>query len=313
MKISVVSTVFNEERNISEFLDSVIKQSQKPDEFIIVDGGSKDSTYKILKKYSEKHKWIRAFQKKGANISEGRNLAIEKSKGDIIFTSDSSTRFEKDWIKKISKGFDENTDVVFGKWRIEPHNLVERFLVSRTPNWKNIDPDTFIPSNRQVAFRKKVWKSVGGFPEHIRRADDNWLHLNAHSKGFSYKFVEDAEVVWILERDLKGMVRLAFQDSKTEGFAGIFTERKIYLWEVLLLIVGADLLFLGLAKDLRFFAYPAIIGLIGLFILGGILPLKKAKDWKILIVGPLFFVMLYFSHVLGLIAGLIQRTYKEKE
>ena len=313
MRISLISTVLNEEKNIKKFLDSIISQTKKPDEIIIVDGGSKDKTYEILKEYSKKYKWIKVYQKKGFNISQGRNYAVKKSKGDIIFTSDSSTKFEKDWNKKILKGFEKSADVVFGRWHVEPQNIIEKFLVSRIPEWDKIDPDRFIPSNRQVAFKRKVWEKVGGFPEHLKRADDNWFHLKAHSLGFKYYFVRDADVSWILNRNLKNMLKLAFQDSKTEGFSFIFTERKIYIAEIFLLFLGLAIILLGIFVDLTILIYSIIAGWIVSIIIGGYLPYTKTKDIRIFFVGPFLTILLYFAHVFGVLTGIIQRMYKKTE
>lgn len=313
MKVSIISTVFNEEKNIRNFLDSMMNQTRNPDEVIIVDGGSKDKTYEILKEYSKKYKFIKVYQKKGFNISQGRNYAIEKSKGGIIFTSDSSTRFERDWIKKILNGFHKEVDVVFGRWRIEPHNIIERFLISRMPNWENINPDRFIPSNRHVAFRRDVWKKVGGYPEHLKRADDNWFHLRAHKLGFKYKFVKEAEVIWLLERNLRTMIRLAFEDSKTEGFSLMFIKRPIYTLEMLVLILSLGILFLGIVYDSRILSYFIGIGVIASIFLGGIKTAVKARSLSLIFVGPFLFVFLYFSHVFGVLMGIIQRMYKKTE
>lgn len=309
MKVSLISTVLNEEKNIEKFIDSIVKQTRKPDEIIIVDGGSKDKTYSILKKYSKKG--VKVFQKKG-NISQGRNYAIEKSKGDIIFTSDSSTRFSKDYVEKMLKGFDKDADIVLGRWDIEPSNIIERFLVSRTPNWDKVDPEKTIPSNRHVAFRKEVWEKVGGFPEHLRRADDNWFHLRAHELGFKYVFVKEAKVIWLLERNLKGMLKLGFEDSKTEGFSSMFIKRKIYVMELLVLIVGLNLLVIGIFNPKILF-YSFIGGILLALLLGGILTLVKTKDPVMIIIGPFLYILLYFTHVFGLISGIFQSFYKESE
>ena len=313
MKTSLISPVLNEEKNIKKFLDSILKQTTKPDEVLIIDGGSKDKTYEILEEYSRKYKWIKAYKKIGFNISQGRNYTIKKSKGDVIFTGDSSTKFEKDWIKKILKGFEKNADVVFGIWSIEPSNIVEEFLVSRTPDWNKINPKEFIPSNRQVAFKKEVWKKVGGFPEHLKRADDNWFHLRAHKLGFKYHFVKDAKVSWILERNLRRMLKLAFLDSKTEGFSFMFIERRIYILEFLLLLLGINIILLGIFINLDILIYSIILGITFSIFIGGCIPYTKFKDIKLFFVGPFLTVLLYFAHVFGVLTGIFQRAYKKIE
>lgn len=313
MKISMISTVRNEKRNIRKFVDSVIKQTKKPDEFIIVDGGSKDETYEILKEYSKKYSWIKAYQLKGANIATGRNFAIERSQGDIIFTSDCSTIFERDWIKKISRGFDEKTDVVFGTYYVKPKTIIEKFLVSRLPNWNNINTNKFLTSNRHTAFKRNVWKKVGGFPEHIKRADDNWFHEKAHKLGFRYKFIKNAGVEWLLDRTLKITLRLAFLDSKTEGFTFMFLRRKIHFAELSLLILGIALILLGVFVNINILFCSIIVGLIFWILVAGIGTWIKTKSPVVGLVGLFLMPLLYFAHVFGIITGMIQRSYKNLE
>lgn len=312
-KVSLICTVFNEERNIKQFLDSIISQTVKPKEVIIVDGGSKDKTFKILKEYSKKYSWITVYQVKGASIAEGRNFAIERAKGEIIFTSDSSTYFEKDWIKKILKGFNKGADVVFGKYHSNPKTLIERFLVSRLPAWEKVDEKKFIPSNRHVAFRKEVWERVGKFPPHIKRADDNWFHSLAHKQGFKYKFVKEAQVFWLFDRNLKNMIRLAFLDSKSEGFTNLFLERKIYLAEIALLFLGLVFFIFGIFLNWKIFVYPLVLGVILFSFFTFFSVYKKTKNLLVSIVGIPLMIILYFSHVTGVLTGMVQRVYKKKE
>jgi glycosyltransferase involved in cell wall biosynthesis len=314
MKVSVISTIKNEEKNIAVFLESLLKQTRMPEEIIIVDGGSYDNTYEILKEYSKKYPQIKVYRLEGANIAKGRNYAIDKSKGEIIFTADSSTYFEKNWVKKIMKGFEQGADVVFGKYLIKKtDNLIEIFLISRLPCWKKIDATTFMPSNRNSAFRKTVWKSVGGFPEHIKRADDNWFHSRAHRLGFKYKFIPKAKVYWQLERNLKSMLKLAYLDSKSEGFSGLFKERKIYFVELLLLFIGIGILIFSLIYSLKILLIS--ISLLILLLIFALTPYlnRKIKNIKISFIGAFLFLLLYFAHTLGLIAGIIQKRYKKNE
>ena len=313
-KISVISTVLNEEFGIRKFLDSIIAQTKKPNEVVIVDGGSKDNTFDILKEYSKKYNWIKAFQEKGANIAKGRNIAIRKSKGEIIFTSDSSTIFEEKWIEKIAREFKNDIDVVFGTYYTSPQGIIERFLSSRLPDWNKIDPEKFIPSNRNVAFRRIVWEKIGGFPENLRRADDNWFHDKAHEKRFNYFFVKDAQVQWIFNRNFRQMLKLAFLDSKTEGFSSLFLKRKIYLVEILLMVIFIFILEgIIFSGKINLLLPLLIIILIFSAIIGGYMGYRKTEDEVAALGGSFLIIPLYLAHVSGVITGMIQKIYKKNE
>lgn len=91
--ISVVIPTYNRADWISEAVDSVLGQTFKDLELIIIDDGSKDSTDKVLKKYGSK---IRYFYQENAGLSDARNKGILASQGDYIaFLDSDDVWFEK--------------------------------------------------------------------------------------------------------------------------------------------------------------------------------------------------------------------------
>ena len=81
-KVSVIMPVFNCERYISEAINSVLEQTYKNVELIIVDDGSSDRSLEIAKKYeSEK---VKVFTQPHGGAPRARNFAFEKSTGDYI-------------------------------------------------------------------------------------------------------------------------------------------------------------------------------------------------------------------------------------
>ncbi len=108
MKISFITTIFNEAETIEKFLDSLITQSRLPDEIIIVDGKSTDKTVERIKNFEQKFRRKKiAFHlviKKG-NRSVGRNEAIKKATGEIIVCSDAGNILNRRWVDKITRPF----------------------------------------------------------------------------------------------------------------------------------------------------------------------------------------------------------------
>ena len=119
MEVSLICTVWNEEKNIGELMDSIKNQSVQPDEFVIVDGGSTDNTLKILENYKKKYPILKIIKAK-CNISEGRNIAIKHARGKIIIGADGGgCIYHKDWIKNMLKGF--NGQLGFGRTMAYPN------------------------------------------------------------------------------------------------------------------------------------------------------------------------------------------------
>src|SRR3989304_5681633 len=101
MKLSVCITVLNAEGLIAPLLQSILSQSKKPNEIVIVDGGSKDNTVEIIKHFQKKNKSIRLLLEKCLR-ARGRNLAVEISNNDIIAMTDAGCIAQKDWLEKIT-------------------------------------------------------------------------------------------------------------------------------------------------------------------------------------------------------------------
>jgi len=97
MKISAIVCAKNEEGYIENCLKCLKKQTLKP-EIIVVDGHSKDNTFKIAKKYADK---VVKDNKRG--IADARNIGWKVAKGDIIAYCDADTLPPRDWIEKISE------------------------------------------------------------------------------------------------------------------------------------------------------------------------------------------------------------------
>ncbi len=111
MKISFVTTVLNEENTINLLLESLVAQTKNPDEIIIVDGGSTDRTIDIIQKAKTKNQKLKSKLKiiqKVGNRSVGRNEGIKKATGNIIVISDAGCVLDRDWIKEITKPFNDN-------------------------------------------------------------------------------------------------------------------------------------------------------------------------------------------------------------
>ena len=192
MKISLITTVLNEENAIGFFLESVSKQTVSPDELIIVDAGSKDATVSSMKRIK-----TRVIVKKG-NRSAGRNIAIKNSSGDIIAVSDAGCILDKNWLKNITKPFEnKDVDVVAGFYKPRTGSIFEECLATYTCVMPDkVDPKNFLPSSRSVAFRREAFKKVRGYPENLNTCEDLVFDKKLKKAGFKFQFAKKAIVYW---------------------------------------------------------------------------------------------------------------------
>lgn len=219
MKIGFITTVLNEGRTIELLLDSIISQTKKPDEVIIVDGGSSDNTLELIKKHKiNKLLNVKVFSKSG-NISKCRNFAVRKSACDIIAISDAGCVLDKNWLKHITSPFkDKVVDVVAGFYKGLPKTNFERSLVPFVlvmPDKAKVD---FLPASRSMAIRKKAFENVGGFSEKLDQGEDYDLAKRLKKRRVKIVFEKKAVVGWIPRSNIisafKMFYKYAFGDIK---------------------------------------------------------------------------------------------------
>ena len=117
-KISIVMPVYNVERYLRMCLDSILNQTFKDFEIIIVNDGSTDGSLSILKEYEQNYKdLIQVYTTENKGVSHARNYGIERAKGEYLLFVDSDDFLEPDMCEKLyEKASRDNNDIVICKY-----------------------------------------------------------------------------------------------------------------------------------------------------------------------------------------------------
>lgn len=108
LKVSVIVPVYNVERYLEECLDSLARQSLRECEFICVDDGSEDSSYRIIETYVERDKRFKLIRQENKGQAEARNTGVRNAKGKYITFLDSDDFFNhKDTLKELYQKAEE--------------------------------------------------------------------------------------------------------------------------------------------------------------------------------------------------------------
>jgi len=235
MSVSVICTVKNEEETIGEFLKSLLSQSKKPDEIVIVDGCSSDNTVDIIESFRVNNTHIKLIVDESAhqNIARGRNIAIDRSQSDVVAVTDAGCRLHRDWLKNLIEPLETDTsiDVVAGYYKPLARNEFEQIVAELTfPSLEKILEKTekFLPSSRSIAFRKKCWRKVGGYPEHLYTAEDTLFDLMLKRVGCKFFFAQDAIVYWRVRPDLRSLFKQYYLYAVGDGEASLFLKSYLY-------------------------------------------------------------------------------------
>ncbi|MCP4592614.1 MAG: glycosyltransferase [bacterium] len=206
----MVTTVLNEATGCSVLLDSLADQTRTPDEIIVVDGGSTDGTLAILHAAAERDERILVIEAPGANIGQGRNLGARAAAGDVIVSTDTGCRLDSGWVEAIVRPFedDPNIEFVAGSYRIDAHTWFEEVVGAATMRGvlEPIDPESFNPSCRSMAYTKALWERAGGLPEWTP-IDDNLFNAKLRRMAVARSFASDAVVFWRPRSTLGGVYR----------------------------------------------------------------------------------------------------------
>ena len=106
--ISVIIPVYKVEKYLKRCIDSVINQTYKNLEIILVDDGSPDNCPKICDDYSKKDKRIKVIHKKNGGVSAARNKGLKLSNGDYIVFVDSDDWLEYNFVEEMLTNLRKN-------------------------------------------------------------------------------------------------------------------------------------------------------------------------------------------------------------
>jgi glycosyltransferase involved in cell wall biosynthesis len=205
-KISIIVPTLNEEKNISNLLLSLKKQSFKDFETIIVDGGSSDNTVRKARKFG-----AITIVKPGLKEFPSRNEGVKIARGEILlFTGADVVMLEKT-LETIINEFEKNEIdglCAFGRIRDAPFwGKIEYYLhYSLLRSWIKISRD-FHGSTNFMALRREEFNKTGGFKSRID-ADGNLLNSFANNR--KVEFLNGTKYFFVSGRRMKKMGFFSF-------------------------------------------------------------------------------------------------------
>lgn len=111
-KISIIVPVYNCEKYISNCINSILEQSFKDFELILVDDGSSDRSFEICESFAKKDNRVRAIHQPNSGVSRARNRGLDEAKGEYIGFVDGDDCVDKEMYERLYKNLaDNNADI----------------------------------------------------------------------------------------------------------------------------------------------------------------------------------------------------------
>ena len=182
-KVSILITTLNNEQTIGECLRSIFELNYPKEllEVIVVDGGSNDSTIKIVQNYPAK------IIVKQLNAPAAYNYAINHAESEFIGIIDADAKVEKEWLNKLITHL-KNTEVAGVSGTIETWNregLLPRCIgYDLKYRYSRIKGEANRIATMNLLLKKSIIKEVGGFNENLPTQYDTDLGVRITSKGY---------------------------------------------------------------------------------------------------------------------------------
>lgn len=110
MKFSIIIPVYNVEKYIKRCLESLINQTYKDYEIIIVNDGSKDNSQEIIDSYKGKIENCKVYVKENGGLSDARNYGINFATGDYLFFLDSDDYIDMNLLEMVRKNIEDGNE-----------------------------------------------------------------------------------------------------------------------------------------------------------------------------------------------------------
>lgn len=183
-KVSIIIPVYNVEKYMRCCLDSVIEQSYKNLEIILIDDGSTDSSGEICDQYKAKDERFKVIHQKNAGLPNARNVGIENITGHLTMFIDSDDWIDKDCVEKCVKEFILN-------------DKIECILFPYIREFENISkPVYFLGKRKKIFMDNNVKKYIhrrlfGPINEELKKPDSMNDLNTAWGKMYLSRFIED--------------------------------------------------------------------------------------------------------------------------
>lgn len=237
--VTVISTVLNEEASVGALLDTLRRQGGRDDEIVVVDGGSHDATPDIVTEVAGEDARVRFVSAPGANIAEGRNLAVRHATHGVIVSTDGGCRHDDDWLDAMAAPFADLAPpgLVLGMYLPVSETPFDRAMtVSHYPvpeeaghpsllsrlysRLFGLRYDPTLPTGRTMAFSVDAWESAGGYPENLYAAEDVTFGRAVDAAGFRCVLTTDARVHWRHRPDARATAKMFYVYGVGDGRSG---------------------------------------------------------------------------------------------
>lgn len=181
MKISVIIPVFNQAQYLPDAIESVLAQTYKAHEIIVIDDGSPDNSAEIASKYP-----VRLIRQDNKGLASARNTGLMNMTGDYFYPLDADDMMLEKCLERVSQ---EDADIISPSFK-EFGMSSREVVLMENPTLEHFKVANMI--GYFSAFRKSALLSVGGYNPKMTFGWEDWdLTIGLLKRGFKLKTIPD--------------------------------------------------------------------------------------------------------------------------
>jgi len=328
--LSVICPIYNEEKYIAQFLDSLLQQDYPKDdlEILLVDGMSKDRTREIVAGYTAKYPFIRLIDNPDKIVPYAMNRGIEAAKGDVIMRLDAHASYQPDYFSVLENGLRRlNADNVGTVCKTDVLNKSPKTLAIREVlgNKFGVGNSTFrtgITEEQEVdtvpfgCWSRKVFEKYGNYDVRLVRNQDIELNKRIIRGGGKIYILPDTHCTYLARETWRALAKNNYGNGKwniltvyyTKTFSSLSLRHFIPLLFVLSLIVPLLLAFVwwrfALVSAASLLAYTGLLSVVSLR-----LSIQKHLNFFYLLIT---FFVLHLSYGWGSLVGILLLPFAKR-
>ena len=173
--VSIITVSYNSEKTIRRTIESVLNQTYKNIEYIIIDGKSTDDTINIVKEYQKKFSGrLKYISESDKGIYDAMNKGIKMAKGDLIGIINSDDYYELNAVEIMVNSMSKSKyQILYGELRFLKNNIETQVLITNHNNLNNMmipHPTCFVTKNiyDKFGYFNDSYKSCGDYEFMLR-------------------------------------------------------------------------------------------------------------------------------------------------
>lgn len=328
--LTVICPIYNEEKYIAQFLDSLLQQDYPKNdlEILLVDGMSKDQTRDIVANYIVKNPFIRLIDNPDKIVPCAMNRGIKAAKGDVIMRLDAHASYQPDYFSALVNGLKRlNAENVGTVCKTDVLNktpktlairevLGNKFGVGNSTFRTGIDHEQEVETVPFGCWPREVFEKYGMYDERLVRNQDIELNKRIIRGGGKIYILPDTYCTYLARETWSGLAKNNYGNGKwniltvyyTQTFSSLSLRHFIPLLFVLSLIIPLLLAILwwpfALVSVASLIAYTTLLSAVSIK-----LAIQKHLNFFYLL--TTFFV-LHISYGWGSLIGILKLPFKKR-